>query len=630
MSGGTSARRAPSCSPWQHLVSVDISNTFCTAFAQHLSTVQNPQEFSETLSTLMCKWRDRKWAEITVPSTSTGGRHFVIPTRRRKDRRSIANGGVENNGFLSENFSNGVPIGDTRRDGAVTAYYESIRVQRLMEEVLLLSSEVEAEREAELIKLGEVEGMKAQRRAWRRRCCLTRAVDELWRFSCTGGSDFLLPVTELEAPNYYQRVRRPVSLSTLYCSVWDATVADYADLKALLTLMSCNCEHYNGSDSILAAQCRKLVKIGYRAVRDAETYEKQQLEADQELFSTLCGQDTVGCGPRTGTGTGVLRRMMDANGDGISMEPLPADELAALFPSRYQAACDGAVQSADEKLVCDANGSRTDDTVSHQVNNGGRRLVLRRKPPVQSTENGKDAPVPAHADPSGKPPRPRLRLSLVSSTSTKTETRPSGGSEGEGGGILDEDDVWEKPDRVSSRQKEGAAISISSKSSQVLRAKHGRKSLKKEKESRRRVGQADLRRKKEKSDHERRQKPPKVKREKADRGSRISKVKSGRLGGRDNGKDSKRSKRRLEEYSSTEMLSPLPTSSSTSSSYYSSSSTSSSDDSDTFTRRAPPSISVERLGELEAMMNKLDKMPLQQDTIEEVILTLKRVENELN
>ncbi|KEG05627.1 hypothetical protein DQ04_19871000, partial [Trypanosoma grayi] len=75
-------------------------------------------------------------------------------------------------------------------------------------------------------------------------------------------------------------VKQPVCVASLYCGVWDAAVENYTELKALLTLMRSNCEAYNGVGSRLAAECRELVRVGYRAARDAQTDEERD-EAEE-------------------------------------------------------------------------------------------------------------------------------------------------------------------------------------------------------------------------------------------------------------------------------------------------------------------------------------------------------------
>ncbi|RNE99133.1 hypothetical protein TraAM80_08360 [Trypanosoma rangeli] len=240
---------------WGQFMAADVTHTFHMLFAEKLSTVSDRREFSTRLTALMRQWRAEHWRDIFIGAAAKrggGSDGDRCGGMRRADDRE----------------EDSAAAAARRWERGVAMYYESIRVQRLMDEVLFF----------QVSEADELELDKLSRRESRRRRGLVRAVDEVW---CAGkaAADFLLPVTEREAPLYYRRVRRPVCVASIYCSVWEGEVEDYAGLKVLLTLMRSNCELYNGGGSPLVAACQELVSVGFRAAREAQADEEEEAAA---------------------------------------------------------------------------------------------------------------------------------------------------------------------------------------------------------------------------------------------------------------------------------------------------------------------------------------------------------------
>ncbi|KAF5220447.1 hypothetical protein ECC02_006515 [Trypanosoma cruzi] len=308
MAGGSVQAGLGPSTLWGHFVAVDITRTFCSLYAEKLSAVWDRREFSTRLAALMRQWRAEHWDDIFIGAATRRGLNSdgARRSRRRTDDNTADAAG--NAGELQ------------RCQRGVAMYYESIRVQRLMDEVLFIR---DLEEECD-----ELESDKIRRRVLRRRRGLIRAVDEVWRAG-KDAADFLLPVTEREAPLYYRRVRQPVCIASIYCSVWDAEVEDYAGLKALFTLMRSNCELYNGAGSPLVAACQGLVRVGFRAAREAQTDEEQEEVQNGGLVIPNSLLLETANGSAIGGGVG---------GDGRKLfPPLTKEELAWMFPPRYEA-----------------------------------------------------------------------------------------------------------------------------------------------------------------------------------------------------------------------------------------------------------------------------------------------------
>nr|CCC49111.1 conserved hypothetical protein [Trypanosoma vivax Y486] len=319
---------------WKQFIAIDITKTFCAAYAPHLSGVDDGVLFAEKLASLMHQWREQNFSLLFRLSDNNRGEKAVMQRSSglslRKNWKERSRSDSESDGKCDNAFQE-------RIDQGVAAYYESIRVQRLMEEVLLSAMEVVSN-------------------GWWRRFRLVRVIDEVWRAGLDSGQDFLLPVTEWEAPLYYSRVKQPISIATLYCAVWDSTLRDYDDLRSLLALMHRNCEKYNGAGTPLSTQCHAIVKIGYRAARDAERSDKRQGAACGDLsgLSSLCD------GPRSG-GVGALCLGKSIVGESL-IEPIYPSAVEDMFPPRREAGkwpgkmrtfsssrADGVAESKNEK-----------------------------------------------------------------------------------------------------------------------------------------------------------------------------------------------------------------------------------------------------------------------------------------
>ncbi|KEG05628.1 hypothetical protein DQ04_19871010, partial [Trypanosoma grayi] len=105
---------------WRRFVGVDVTNTFRALFAAQLSAVTDCREFVTQLATLMQQWRAERWNDIFIGAAATNG-------ERRGRRRG------------SDNDDAAEAAATVQRQRGVAMYYESIRVQRLMEEELLLA-----------------------------------------------------------------------------------------------------------------------------------------------------------------------------------------------------------------------------------------------------------------------------------------------------------------------------------------------------------------------------------------------------------------------------------------------------------------------------------------------------------
>ncbi|EKF28570.1 hypothetical protein MOQ_007678 [Trypanosoma cruzi marinkellei] len=309
MAGGSVQAGLGPSTLWGHFVAVDITRTFCSLYAEKLSAVWDRREFSTRLAALMRQWRAEHWEDIFISAA----------TRRGVNSDGVRRGRRRTDGDTADTAGNAVELQRCQR--GVAMYYESIRVQRLMDEVLFIH-DLEEERD-------ELESDKIKKRVLRRRRGLIRTVDEVWRAGKKDAADFLLPVTEREAPLYYRRVRQPVCIASIYCSVWDAEVDDYAGLKALFTVMRSNCELYNGAGSPLVAACQGLVRVGFRAAREAQTDEEQEEVQNGGLVIPNSLLLETANGSAIGGGVG---------GDGRKpFPPLTKEELAWMFPPRYEA-----------------------------------------------------------------------------------------------------------------------------------------------------------------------------------------------------------------------------------------------------------------------------------------------------
>ncbi|RNF17415.1 uncharacterized protein Tco025E_04870 [Trypanosoma conorhini] len=332
---------------WDHFLAADVTHTFRALFAEKLSAVSDRREFSTRLTALMRQWRAEHWHDIFIGAA----------TKRRGD------GGEDEKG--------GAAAAARRWERGLAAYYESIRVQRLMDETLFFHlSEADA---LEVDKLG--------RRELRRRRGLVRAVDEVWRAG-KAAADFLLPVTEQEAPLYYRRVRRPVCVASIYCSVWEGEVEDYAGLKVLLTLMRSNCELYNGGGSPLVAACQELVSVGFRAAREAQAHEEEEEEAEEAANGGAGGSAAGGGDNHT------------------RFPPRTEAELAWLFPPRHEAA---QLPPVDNSHGATAAGRG----VAHDAGEPRRVLRLIRRTGAQ------EPMAPAAENPTGTATTRRLTLRLA-------------------------------------------------------------------------------------------------------------------------------------------------------------------------------------------------------------------------
>ncbi|ORC86341.1 uncharacterized protein TM35_000292230 [Trypanosoma theileri] len=396
---------------WYHFVAVDITNTFRTSFATHLSGVSDRRVFASTLAILMRQWRRERWDETFLTTTTTTTNHRSGVGEQRGRRR----GGDDHTEAKRQQA----------QERSLAMYYESIRVQRLMDEVLLFPLLEESEGEDKTLS-----------RTLRRRCSLIKVVDAVWSASAATAVEFLLPVAEWQAPQYYRRVKRPVSVASLYCSVWDAEVEDYTGLKELLVLMRSNCELYNGLGSPLVVACQELVKIGNRAARDAQTQEEQReaqeggLVIPQSLL--LDTPNTTAVGGGSGSGGGGL---------GIGGTLVMADELTKMFPPRLEAA----ESSVEKQASTTTNTKTTTKTTSNpsvgaslnlrgigNSNNsnsagGSSRPVLRLVPQQnrqEKSESGSVGSVSVGSVDNANRPRLRLRLAVNSATEA-TETKPA-------------------------------------------------------------------------------------------------------------------------------------------------------------------------------------------------------------
>nr|CCC91544.1 conserved hypothetical protein [Trypanosoma congolense IL3000] len=633
---------------WQHFMALDITKTFCATFASELAAVRDERQFAETLAALMSRWRRSNWDEIFLSPTTSTGDPNESGTRGIRKRYTVANVRGRSKDAV-HNLNTGVePAEQKKRDCAVATYYESIRVQRLMDDILFLSPEVVARWEAEEFQRYGCDGIMNLRRKWRRRCALLRAVDEIWRVSVDAGPDFLLPVTELEAPQYYRRIKQPVSVSSLYCGVWDSTVQDYAELKAQLTLMRTNCEEYNGVDSALVVNCRKIVKAGYNAARDAETYERQQETLEQGLVTPASLQKS-GDGGMYGAVSlvGVVE-------DSTLMMPLPPDELRELFPPRREAASrDPEREGNRDDIFDDSDANRNDKKIRGNQNAAKRTLrqVLRLNPRTITAQAvgpaagsaSVDRPVPATTplldDDSA---RPRLRLRPLSLTPAKTTPGAGGDVDAAGTGGEEEGGLWKLTDhRGRERKTERSTRALPGDAEPPRRQESKRlKSVKGEKQSKRKRKRGKSGRDTDDSEEEAVvgvHREPKARREVRTR-KEVRQAKNNKAGAVEACKVRRGGTSKVVESrknrSSGKRRKFRGSSSSGSSSSSSSSSlasyTESLTDSDTQPVQKPsPSITVEELKLLEVAMDQLDAVPLQKQNIKELLSQIKRIEDKL-
>lgn len=162
---------------------------------------------------------------------------------------------------------------------------------------------------------------------------LLRVLDDLWQLNAAEA--FRLPVQEWVAPGYYKKVRNAVCLASLYEDILCGAVSpvaaattveeyplNYVFLRERLMVLQHNCLMFNGAGSTLASQVEVMVSAAAKSIRDAQAEEE-----DEAKYLTLMYE-------RQAIAKDTYYRSLEANPEGRwhVMLPLSSEKLAAVFP----------------------------------------------------------------------------------------------------------------------------------------------------------------------------------------------------------------------------------------------------------------------------------------------------------